>query len=190
MEKSFDTALDNGLQNSMPVDECSEQLTDAQQDLQNALDNALAQAQHHQNDFLRARADMENQRKRHQDEMDKTRKFAIEAFANQLLGVMDAMQAALADNTGNVETLKQGVELTHKQLASAFERFKITQMDPIGEVFNPEFHQAISTQASEQAANTVVQVLQKGYCLQGRLLRPALVMTSSGPVATPDDKAL
>ncbi|MGB3725906.1 MAG: nucleotide exchange factor GrpE [Glaciecola sp.] len=131
---------------------------------------------------LRAKADGENARRRAEQEVDKARKFALEKFAGELLNVVDnlerATQAADAENEA-VKSLLEGVELTHKSFISTFEKFGLEILDPQGEAFNPEHHQAMSMQESDDVApNTVIAVMQKGYLLSGRLLRPAMVMVS------------
>lgn len=166
-------------ENLQATSENTENVTnmDALQTQINQLTEQLAQAQ---NAHLRTAADAENARKRHLEELDKTRKFAIENFASQTIAVMDALNAALLDTSGDFNTLKQGVEMTQKQLQGCFDKFKIAEVDPINQPLNATLHQAISTMPSEQAVNTVIQVLQKGYTMNERLLRPALVITSNG----------
>ncbi|MBV8603227.1 MAG: nucleotide exchange factor GrpE [Pelomonas sp.] len=128
--------------------------------------------------YLRAKAEAENTRRRAEDDMAKARKFAIEAFAEALLPVLDSMEAAIA-NTGTetaVETLIEGVHATRRQLASALERNKVLEINPpAGERFDPHRHQAISMVAAEGEPNSVVAVLQKGYAINERVMRPALV---------------
>ncbi|AZG15050.1 MULTISPECIES: nucleotide exchange factor GrpE [Cupriavidus] len=138
-----------------------------------------AKAKEHYDMFLRATAEGENIRRRSQDEVAKAHKFAIENFADNLVPVMDSLQAALADNTGDLKKLREGVELTARQLAAAFERGKIVEVNPVGEKFDPHRHQAISMVPSEQEPNTVVSVLQRGYTIADRVLRPALVTVSA-----------
>lgn len=138
-----------------------------------------AKAKDHYDMFLRATAEGENIRRRSQDEVSKAHKFAIESFADNLVPVMDSLQAALADNTGDLKKLREGVELTARQLAAAFERGKIVEVNPVGEKFDPHRHQAISMVPSEQEPNTVVSVLQRGYMIADRVLRPALVTVSA-----------
>jgi len=104
----------------------------------------------------------------------------VENFANELLAVKDSLEAALAAESPSVENLKDGVELTLKQLVSAFGKFNLNDINPMGEKFDPHQHQAIQMIESEQPANTVVTVLQKGYRLHDRTLRPALVMVAKG----------
>jgi molecular chaperone GrpE len=137
----------------------------------------LAAAEHH-DAWLRAKAETENVRRRAAEDVDKARKFAVEGFANELLAVKDSLEAALAAETPSVENLKDGVELTLKQLTAAFGKFQLDEINPVGEKFDPHQHQAIQVVESDQPANTVVTVLQKGYRLHERTLRPALVMVA------------
>lgn len=136
----------------------------------------LAEAQ---DAFLRAKADAENTRRRAQEDISKAHKFAVESFAEALLPVKDSLEMALKIETPSVESLKEGVEMTLKQLSSAFERNRLVEINPqTGEKLDPMKHQAISMVAAEQEANTIVSVLQKGYVISDRLLRPALVTVS------------
>jgi molecular chaperone GrpE len=125
--------------------------------------------------FLRAKAETENVRRRAHEDVLKARKFAIESFAEYLLPVIDSLEAALADSSGDVAKFREGVELTLKQLSSALEKGRVVAVDPVGEKFDPHRHQAISMVPAEQEPNTVVSVLQKGYVIADRVLRPALV---------------
>ena len=137
-----------------------------------------AQIQEFQNQFLRAKAEVENARKRAAEEVTKAHKFAIEGFAENLLPVMDSLNAALGDTGADPVKMKEGIELTLKQLMSALERGRVVEMNPLGEKFDPHHHQAIAMVPSEQEVNTVVTVLQKGYLINDRVLRPALVTVS------------
>ena len=125
--------------------------------------------------FLRAKAETENTRRRAQTDVANAHKYAAENFAESLVPVMDSLQAALADNSASLETLKSGVELTLKQLSAAFERAKVNELNPAGAKFDPQYHQAISMVESDIEPNHVVSVLQKGYQIHDRVLRPALV---------------
>ena len=138
------------------------------------------QAAEHYDAWLRAKAEGENIRRRAQDDISKAHKFAVEKFANELLAVKDSLEAALAVPEQTVNSFKSGVELTLKQLSSAFEKNALVEVNPIGEKFDPYKHQAIGMVDSEQEANTVVTVLQKGYLIAERTLRPALVMVAKG----------
>ncbi|MBM3337419.1 MAG: nucleotide exchange factor GrpE [Betaproteobacteria bacterium] len=140
------------------------------------LEAKLAEAQ---DAFLRAKADAENTRRRAQEDISKAHKFAVEGFAEALLPVRDSLEMALKIETPSIESLKEGVEMTLKQLSSAFERNRLVEVNPqAGEKLDPMKHQAISMVAVEQEANTIVSVLQKGYMISDRLLRPALVTVS------------
>lgn len=144
--------------------------------LEERLAAAEAKASEMQDAFLRAKADAENIRRRAQEDVAKAHKFAIESFAEALVPVKDSLEMALKLDTPSVESLKEGVEMTLKQLASAFERNRLQEINPVpGEKLDPMKHQAISMVPAEQEANTIVTVLQKGYMIADRLLRPALV---------------
>ena len=137
---------------------------------------AEARANEMQDAFLRAKADTENMRRRAQEDITKAHKFAIENFAESLVPVMDSLEMALKVETPTVESLKEGVEMTLKQLSAAFDKNKLFEVSPQpGDKLDPMRHQAISMVPAEQAANTIVTVLQKGYMISERLLRPALV---------------
>ncbi|MGN6827293.1 MULTISPECIES: nucleotide exchange factor GrpE [Roseateles] len=130
--------------------------------------------------YLRAKAEVENIRRRSEDEMAKARKFAVEGFAEAMLPVMDSMEAAIAMPEAKVETVLEGVHATRRQLAAALERNKVIEINPApGSKFDPHQHQAISMVPAEQEANTVVMVLQKGYSIAERVLRPALITVAA-----------
>lgn len=135
-----------------------------------------------QDSVLRARAEVENMRRRSEQEVDKARKFALSRFAEELLPVIDNLERAIQAADGEVEAIKpllEGVELMHKTFVDTIAKFGLKEINPHGEVFNPEFHQAMSIQESaEHEPNTVMFVMQKGYELNGRVLRPAMVMVS------------
>jgi molecular chaperone GrpE len=129
-----------------------------------------------QDAFMRAKAEGENIRRRAQEDISKAHKFAIESFAEAMVPVRDSLEMALTIETPSVESIKEGVELTLKQLNAAFEKNRLMEINPVqGEKLDPMKHQAISMVPAEQDANTVVSVLQKGYMIADRLLRPALV---------------
>lgn len=127
---------------------------------------------------LYTKAEGENIRRRAMDDIDKARKFALEKFSNELLAVKDSLDAALLIEATDVQSYKDGVELTAKQLASVFDKFNIAEINPVGEKFDPNKHQAISMLENSGEPNTVTSVLQKGYTLNERVLRPALVMVA------------
>lgn len=149
-------------------------------DMATELANAQVKVAEHYDQLLRAQAEMENVRRRAQEEVAKARKFGIESFAESLVPVKDSLEAALAQTDQSVEILREGVETTLKQLSAAFERNHLKEIAPgAGEKFDPHHHQAIATVPAEQASNTVVAVLQKGYLIADRVLRPALVTVAS-----------
>lgn len=130
--------------------------------------------------FLRAKADAENARRRAEDEISRARKFALESFAESLLPVIDSLEAGLAIKDATPEQVRDGSDATLKQLKGALERNKVIQIDPAaGSKFDPHQHQAISMVPADQEANTVVTVLQKGYLIAERVLRPALVTVAA-----------
>lgn len=130
--------------------------------------------------FLRAKADAENMRRRAEEEVSKARKFGIESFAESLLPVCDSLDAALAIQNATAEQLREGSDATLRQLQQALERNKVVTIAPgAGTKFDPHHHQAISMVPADQEANTVVSVLQKGYLIADRVLRPALVTVAA-----------
>jgi molecular chaperone GrpE len=129
-------------------------------------------------EFLRAKAETENTRRRAQTDIGNAHKYATENFAESLLAVKDSLEAALKDQSAAIDTLKSGVELTLRQLNSAFEKGRVAELNPVGEKFDPNKHQAISAVEADGEPNRVVTVLQKGYQLSERVLRPALVTVS------------
>jgi molecular chaperone GrpE len=137
-----------------------------------------AQIKEFQDQFLRAKAEVENARRRSMEDVAKAHKFAIEGFAEHLLPVLDSLSAALTDSGADSAKMKEGIELTLKQLVSALEKGRVLEINPVGEKFDPHRHQAIAMVPHEQEANTVVTVLQKGYLIADRVLRPALVTVS------------
>lgn len=139
---------------------------------------AELKAQEHYDAWMYAKAEGENIRRRAQEDVSKAQKFAVERFSNEMLAVMDSLQAGLSVQNTTVENFKSGMELTLKQLSSVFEKFNITEINPVGEKFDAHKHQAIGMVDSEQDANTVVSVMQKGYSLNDRVLRPAMVMVA------------
>jgi molecular chaperone GrpE len=148
-------------------------------DLATQLAEVEAKLAEAQDAFLRAKADAENTRRRAQEDISKAHKFAVESFAEALLPVRDSLEMALKVETPSIESLKEGVEMTLRQLSGAFERNRLVEINPqAGEKLDPMKHQAISMVAAEQEANTIVSVLQKGYMISERLLRPALVTVS------------
>ena len=146
--------------------------------LEEMLAEAERKAQEHYDAWMYAKAEAENIRRRAHEDTEKARKFALEKFSGELLSVKDSLDAALSVESATVESYKSGVELTQKQLTTVFEKFNIVELNPVGEKFDPHKHQAISMVEADAEPNTVVQVLQKGYTLHERVLRPALVMVA------------
>lgn len=147
--------------------------------LEQRLAQAEAKAAEMQDAFMRAKAETENIRRRAQEEITRASKFAIEDFADALMPVKDNLERALQVEAASIEALREGVDMTLKQLASAFQKNRLVEINPApGEKLDPEQHQAISMVPAEQEANTIVTVLQKGYMIADRLLRPALVTVS------------
>jgi len=147
-----------------------------------SLAKALAEAAEMKDAWLRARAEIENVRRQGQADVARAHKYAIEKFAEDLLAVKDALEQTLAaDRAVSIETLKTGAELTLKSLDVAFERAQIREIDPAGQKFDPHRHQAMQAVESELPPNTVVTVFQKGYLINDRVLRPALVTVAKAP---------
>lgn len=146
--------------------------------LEELLKKAELDAAEHHDAWLRAKADSENIRKRAQIDIANAHKYATENFSTELLTVIDSLEAALAVENATVENFKSGMELTLKQLTAAFDKFNIKVVNPNGEKFDPHQHEAMCTVDSELAPSTVVHVMQKGYILNDRVIRPALVTVS------------
>jgi molecular chaperone GrpE len=154
--------------NEQPLQSMEEELADLKTKLAEMQDN-----------FLRAKAEAENIRRRAAEDIAKAHKFAIENFAEHLIPVSDSLYAALATEAGDAKAFKEGLEITLKQLVAAFEKGRLVEINPApGAKFDPHQHQAISMVPSDQEANTVVSVLQRGFLIADRVLRPALVTVS------------
>ncbi|WP_028024596.1 nucleotide exchange factor GrpE [Enterovibrio calviensis] len=200
MNKEENKIQDEELQNNT-VEVQDENALDAETDamisriteLEAALEASEEKVKEQQDSVLRARADVENMRRRTEQEIDKARKFALERFANELLPVIDNMERAveMADKQDEaIKPMLEGIELTLQTMKSSVEKFGLKELNPHGEPFNPEFHQAMSIQESaEHAPNTVMLVMQKGYELNGRVVRPAMVMVSKAASGNVDEQA-
>ncbi len=183
MEKDLNESIE-----SEQADEAPEQAGDEaapdHQELTGLLEDERAKADENWNKVMHLQAELENVRKRNARDLENAHKFALEKIALELLPVRDSMELGIQAASGeqvDPEKLMEGAELTLKMLSSALEKFEIIAVDPGGEKFNPELHQAMSTQAvTDIPNNTVVTVVQKGYTLNGRLIRPALVIVSTG----------
>lgn len=178
--------------NDVPVDEVAADKVEQEQtelSLEQQLEEARAELEKNRESFLLASAEAENIRKRAQNEITQARKFAIEKFAAELLGVRDSLDLASTteisgEDTVAVEKMREGLELTLKQLDSVFEKFDIKAIDPKGEKFNPDHHQAMAmVESTDVEPNHVVEVMQKGYLLKDRLLRPAMVVVAKAAAA-------
>jgi molecular chaperone GrpE len=152
-----------------PIEQLAEQLTEA-----------TRRADENWDKFLRTQAELENLRRRSEKDLENANKYALERFAKELLSVVDSLELGLqaaVGETADVAKLREGMELTLKQLSSVLEKFGIRAVDPMGEKFNPDLHQAMAMQpTADMEPNTVVKVFQKGYLLHDRLLRPAMVV--------------
>jgi molecular chaperone GrpE len=146
--------------------------------LEELLKAAELKAEEHHDAWLRAKAEGENIRRRAQDDIAKAGKFAAEKFAGELLAVKDSLEAALSNQNQDAEALHAGVELTLRQLIAAFDKSNVKEIYPLDEKFDPHRHQAISQVEADGEPNRVINVLQKGYVLHDRVLRPALVVVS------------
>ncbi len=177
------------------TDEAVETAAEGETELHALLEDARTKADEHWNQCLRLQAEVENLRKRAQRDLENAHKFGLEKFAVDLLPVKDSLEmginAAEGESVDPVK-LKEGTSLTLKMLADVMERFAIVEIDPLGQRFNPEFHEAISIQErTDVEPNTVVTVIQKGYTLNDRLIRPAMVIVAQGAPSSPgiDEKA-
>jgi molecular chaperone GrpE len=163
-------------------------------ELQRLLEDARAKADEHWDQLMRVTAELENTRRRYERELDGARKFALERFVSELLPVRDSLELGLtAAREAQVDAgkLREGMDLTLKMLGDAMQKFGVAPVEPMGEPFDPNLHQALSVQPRDDVpANTVVVVVQKGYTLNGRLVRPAMVMVSRpGATTGVDEKA-
>lgn len=189
-DKPFDPAQDSQPadvsqkpgQNNPEYDNAEEISTETQEDIAGLLEQAQAQVTQYHDQLLRAKAEVENIRRRAQDDVSKARKFGTESFAESLIPIKDSLEAALALADQTADAWRQGVDATLKQLVNAFERNLLKEVAPsAGDKFDPHLHQAISSIPSDQPEGEVLQLLQKGYTIADRVLRPALVTVSAGP---------
>lgn len=150
------------------------------EELMQKLETLQGKADGYLNDLMRARAEAENVRKRSARDVENAHRYGQERFIVEMLPVKDSMDLGLAaaESATDIESLREGMALTRKAFAQAMEKLGVTEVDPLGEKFNPELHQAISVQPADVEPNTVVTVVQKGYCLHDRLIRPALVIVA------------
>ncbi|WP_294945985.1 nucleotide exchange factor GrpE [Sulfurivirga sp.] len=182
-QQAQDTAQENTAPEQDPAMEDLEQAEQqVEEDLQKALEEARQQAADHWDALLRVKADMENLRRRTRIDVENAHKFALEKFVNELLPVLDSMEMGIqaAEKEGaTVETLKEGMEMTFKMMLDVLSRFGVERIDPVGESFDPQKHEAMTmVPSAEHEPNTVMDVIQKGYSLNERLVRPARVVVS------------
>ncbi|AHF04120.1 molecular chaperone GrpE [Marichromatium purpuratum 984] len=188
-EASAEVEVETPVEDSAPEGEQQvapdEPAAPSAEELGAALAEARAEAEGLREQLLRVHAEGENLKRRHANELEKAHKFALDGFVRELLGVRDSLELghqAAQDEAADVAKLREGTELTLKLLGDVMDKFGVAQVDPIDQPFDPEFHQAMSMQPREDVApNTVVGVIQKGYMLNGRLVRPALVLVSQQP---------
>lgn len=186
-EERINTASEtNADQTSEPVETGFEGDEAPQNELQLMLEDARSKADEHWNQVLRLQAELENSRRRTQRDVESAHKYGLEKFALALLPVIDSLEMGLAAASGEEESiakLREGTELTLKMFDDVLVKFGLNKISPEGETFNPELHQAMAMQESaELEPNTVMMVMQKGYTLNERLIRPAMVMVSKAPV--------
>jgi molecular chaperone GrpE len=179
-QRTADTEIQASLEDGAEGDE-----GDSEPTLEDVIAQLQVDAADAKDASLRAQADAQNVKRRAEQDVEKARKFALEQFSKELLPVMDNLERALEaapENEELVRPIAEGVELTLKSFVEAMKKFKIEVVDPLGEPFDPQFHQAISmVDNAEVEPNTVTLVMQKGYMLNDRLLRPAMVMVSKAP---------
>lgn len=173
-----DKSARSGEEGTISPDPSVTQGPDVSPSLADSLRIAELKAAEHHDAWLRAKAETENVRRRAQDDIAKASKFAGEKFAGAMLPVKDSLEAALAVENQTLEKLREGVELTLRQLVAAFESQGLSEENPIDQRFDPNRHQAISAIEADAEPNTVINVLQKGYLLHERVIRPAMVVVS------------
>ena len=194
MQNEHKTAPDEAVEEQAPAaaepaeqggDEDSNHLSDRPEDLTRLLEDARSKADENWDQLLRARAEIENLQRRNERDLANAHKYALDNFVRELLQIWDSLElghSAAQDESADVDKLREGTELTLKLFSGVMSKFGVEQVDPVGEAFDPEFHQAMSMQSREDMQpNHVVTVVQKGYMLNGRLVRPALVIVSKSP---------
>jgi molecular chaperone GrpE len=184
-EQQFETAeavADAVAEEIEVLEENNADIENTAKDLETLLKQAESKLDEQQNQIMRAHAEIENLKRRHSQDLEKAHKYALDKFVAELLTVWDSLElgnAAAQDDAADVEKLREGTGLTLKMLADTMQKFGVEQHDPSGEPFNPELHQAMAMQPSDEVEpNHVIAVVQKGYSLNGRLVRPAMVMVS------------
>lgn len=189
-EEQINEAQENAEEQVESQSETAQELSEVEQ-LQAEIEKLQAEVADTKDQALRVQAEAQNIRRRAEADVEKAHKFGQEKFAQEVLTVLDNLERALAAAPEDEATkaIREGVEMTHQGLVSSLAKFKVETVDPQGEAFNPEHHQAMSmVENAEVPPNTVIAVMQKGYTLHGRLLRPAMVMVSKGAPSI-DEKA-
>ena len=187
---------DSELQDEIVEAYAGQELEDVEQskeDLSRLLEDTRSKADEHWDQLMRAKAELENLHRRQKKELENAHKFGIERFVRELLPIQDSLELGLAaaqDESTDVEKLREGSELTLNLFTAVMNKFEIAEVNPEGEIFNPDLHQAMSMiENTEVEPNTVVTVVQKGYTLNGRLVRPAMVMVSRAAAKPIDEQA-
>lgn len=169
-------------QNEQDMQNEEQALDQAEDELIEQIRQAEKKAEENWEQLLRAKAEMENLRRRTQKDLENAHKYGMEKFVTELLPVKDSMELGLAAEDASAESLREGMELTMNMLNKAFEKLNVVEVNPLNEAFNPELHQAMTMQPSDEVEpNTVIAVMQKGYLLNERLVRPAMVIVSKSP---------
>lgn len=173
------SAENQGVQTENPelAGEQSQPQVDTMPSMEELLKQAELQAAEHHDAWLRAKAEADNIRRRSAEEVQSAQKYAVTKFATEMLAVKDSLEMALKD-TSSIESIQAGVDLTLKQLVSVFDKFQLSEINPVGEKLDPHKHQAISVVPADAEPNTVVSVMQKGYQLADRVIRPAMVVVA------------
>ncbi len=191
-DKSVETQEDVQVED-VTTEQAEQAAVEPEQDLAAELEAARAEAQANKDQYLRAEAEMANLRRRVEKDVENAHKFGQEKMVKEVVTVADNLErtlAAIESDSDEIKPLKEGVEMTLKGLLDTFSKFKIEAVDPEGEPFDPQLHQAMSmVENPEVEPNTVIAVMQKGYTLHGRLVRPAMVMVSKGGGNTIDETA-
>ncbi len=188
VDESNEAAVDDQNQDTeTEIDQSESGATDRAQmsteELLLTLQDAEAKADDYWNQLLRAKAEMTNMQRRSERELESAHKFGLEKFVRELLPIKDSLEMGLAANEGQeaeLEKVREGMEMTLKMFADAVAKFGLAEVNPVGQIFDPEFHQAMTTQPADEgvASNTVLTVFQKGYLLNDRLIRPAMVVVA------------
>jgi molecular chaperone GrpE len=167
------------------ITEATEQQGHADEDIHLLLEDARSKVDQHWNDLLRTQAELENLRKRNARDLENAHKFGMEKYIQEILPVWDSLAMAVAaasDDGVDLDKMREGMDLTLKMMSAAMEKFNVEEVNPVGQPFDPELHQAMSMQeTADVAANTVINVFQKGYLLNGRLIRAAMVVVAKAP---------